>query len=73
MLREIADTALRDDEELILKSRLISVHDPDWVKFQEVYGKGHVSARIRELVRWDLERYTREECKAQSLAGLTEA
>ncbi|MET0416525.1 MAG: hypothetical protein ABW022_10950 [Actinoplanes sp.] len=63
---------LEEGEELVRKSRLISVHDPDWELFQEVYGKGNVSARIRELVRKDLERYTREEIKAQSLAGLTE-
>lgn len=63
---------LREGEELELKDRLITVHDPDWVLFQEIYGKGNVSARIRELVRADLERFTREECKAQSLAGLTE-
>lgn len=67
------DTALAEGEELVRKSRLISVHDPDWELFQEIYGKGNVSARIRELVRADLERFTREETRAQSLAGLTEA
>lgn len=47
---------LREGEELELRHRLITVHDPDWVQFQELYGKGNVSARIRELVREDLER-----------------
>lgn len=55
---------LDEGEELIRKSRLISVHDPDWEIFQEIYGKGNVSARIRELVRADIDQYTR----AQSLA-----
>jgi hypothetical protein len=49
-------TVLREGEELVLKDRLITVHDPDWIKFQEKYGRGMVSARIRELVRRDLER-----------------
>lgn len=40
---------------------------------REIVGERKVSARIRELVRQDIERFTREEVKAQSLAGLTEA
>ena len=41
--------------------------------FREIVGDRRVSARIRELVRRDIEEYMREEVKAQSLAGLTEA
>jgi hypothetical protein len=51
----------------------VNVDLKDWRIFQEVYGDRKVSARIRELVRDDLDRFTREEVKAQSLAGLTEA
>lgn len=52
---------------------LIYVDPEDWSTFQEVYERGNVSARIRELVRNDLDRFTKEEVKAQSLAGLTES
>lgn len=55
------------------KPVLVYVDPDDWPTFQEVYEKGNVSARIRELVRADLDRFTREEIRAQQLAGLTES
>lgn len=55
------------------KPVLVYVDPDDWPIFQEVYEKGNVSARLRELVRDDLNRFTREEIRAQQLAGLTEA
>jgi hypothetical protein len=45
-----------DEEEPKLKSRLVHVDDQDWREFQRKHGKGRVSARIRELVREDIER-----------------
>lgn len=55
------------------KPVLVYVDPDDWPVFQEIYEKGKVSARLRELVKADLDRFTREETRAQSLAGLTEA
>jgi hypothetical protein len=57
------------------KPALINVDPEDWRIFQELCGEEQksASARVRELVAADLDRYTREEIKAQSLAGLTEA
>lgn len=52
----MAQQSVDDDEDLRIARKLITVHDPDWLKFQERYGKGQVSARIRELVREDLKR-----------------
>ena len=54
------------------KPVLVYVDRDDWPVFQEVYEKGKVSARLRELVKDDLDRFTREETKAQQMAGLTE-
>lgn len=54
------------------KPVLLHVDPHDWEIFKEVYEKGNLSARVRELMRADLEEFTREETKAQSLAGLTE-
>jgi hypothetical protein len=51
----------------------INVNREDWQIFKEIVGDRKASARVRELVRADIEQYTREEVKAQSLAGLTEA
>jgi hypothetical protein len=56
-----------------LKPVLINVDEDDWRIFKEIAGDYKASRRIRELVRGDIDRYTREEVKAQSLAGLTEA
>lgn len=36
--------------------RLVNVDREIWVKFQRKHGKGRVSARVRELVREDVER-----------------
>lgn len=47
---------VEEEEEPVLKSRLVHVHDDDWREFQKRYGRGRVSARIRELVREDLQR-----------------
>ena len=55
------------------KPVLVHVQPDDWDVFQGIYEKGNLSARIRELVRKDIATYTREEIKAQQLAGLTEA
>lgn len=55
------------------KPVLVHVHPDDWEVFTEIYERGNLSARLRELVRNDIERCTREEIKAQALAGLTEA
>jgi hypothetical protein len=54
------------------KPVLVYVDPEEWPQFQEVCGSQRVSARIRELIAKDLDRFTREEVKAQSLAGLTE-
>lgn len=45
-----------EEEEDTLKPRLVNVSDADWREFQRKYGRGQVSARIRELVREDIER-----------------
>lgn len=55
------------------KPVLVYVDRDDWPVFQEIYEKGKVSARLRELVKGDIDRFTQEEVRAQSLAGLTEA
>lgn len=39
-----------------LKRVLISTYSDEWLEFQKKYGKGQVSARLRELVREDLTR-----------------
>lgn len=52
---------------------LIHVDEDDWEIFKEIAGNYKVSRRVRELVRKDIDQFTREEVKAQSLAGLTEA
>jgi hypothetical protein len=55
------------------KPVLVHVQPDDWEAFTEIHEKGNLSARVRELVRQDVDRYTREEVQAQSLAGLTES
>lgn len=55
------------------KPVLVYVDRDDWPIFQEIYEKGNVSARLRELVKADIQKFTQEETRAQSLAGLTEA
>lgn len=55
------------------KPVLVHVHPDDWETFREIHENGKLSARVRELVRRDIEEFTREEIRAQSLAGLTEA
>jgi 5-bromo-4-chloroindolyl phosphate hydrolysis protein len=55
------------------KPVLIQVDPDDWEIFREIAGNYKVSRRVRELVRQDIDKFTREECKAQSFAGLTEA
>lgn len=55
------------------KPVLVYVDPDDWPIFQEICGSQRVSAHIRRLVRKDIEQFTKEEIKAQSLAGLTEA
>lgn len=52
---------------------LIHVDPDDWAIFREIHETGNLSARIRELVKEDIDRFTREEIKAQSFAGITEA
>lgn len=61
------------DERPMLGIVSVNVDLKDWRIFQEIYGNRQMSARIRELVRADIDRFTREETRAQSLAGLTEA
>lgn len=55
------------------KPVLVHMKPDDWEVFKEIHESGNLSARVRELVRDDIDRFTREEVKAQSLAGLTEA
>jgi len=55
------------------KPVLLHMDEQDWATFAEIYEKGKRSARLRELVRRDIDEFTREENRAQSLAGLTEA
>jgi hypothetical protein len=55
------------------KPVLVYVDPDDWPVFQEIYEKGKVSARLREMVKADLEKFTREETRAQQMAGLTES
>jgi hypothetical protein len=45
----------------------------DWPIFQEIAGKQKASSRLRDLVKKDIDQFTREEVRAQQLAGLTEA
>jgi len=52
---------------------LLHLDPDDWETFKEVYEKGKLSARVRELMSADLDRFTREETRAQQLAGITEA
>ena len=61
------------DERPMLGIVSVNVDLKDWRSFQEIYGDRKVSARIRELVRADIDKFTREETRSQSLAGLTEA
>jgi hypothetical protein len=56
-----------------LKPVLVHVDEDDWDIFKEICGNYKVSRRVRQLVRREVDEYTREETKAQSLAGLTEA
>lgn len=55
------------------KPVLLHVHPDDWEVFTEIHEKGNLSARVRQLVKKDIDDFTREETKAQQLAGLTEA
>lgn len=55
------------------KAVLIHVDPDDWEVFREIVGNYKLSAGVRALVKAEIDRYTREETKAQSLAGLTEA
>lgn len=55
------------------KPVLVHVHPGDWEVFTEIYEKGRLSARVRELVKADIDRFTKQETDAQALAGLTEA
>lgn len=55
------------------KPVLVHVDQEDWEVFREIHETGNLSARVRELVKRDIDQFTREEVKAQSLAGLTEA
>lgn len=45
-----------DTGQLRIKPVLVQAYADEWEAFQRRYGKGHVSARIRELVREDLAR-----------------
>jgi len=45
-----------DEEPPDTVKRLVVVNRGDWEEFQRQWGKGRVSARIRELVREDIER-----------------
>lgn len=55
------------------KPVLVHLDEEDWRAFQEFYDRGKRSARVRELIRKEVDALTREEVRAQSLAGLTEA
>ena len=55
------------------KPVLLHLDERDWEAFQEFYRRGQRSARVREMIRREVEILTAEEVKAQSLAGLTEA
>jgi hypothetical protein len=55
------------------KAVLVHVDEEDWDIFKEICGNYKVSKRVRELVRKDIDQFTREEVRAQSLAGLSEA
>lgn len=55
------------------KPVLVHVDEHDWEIFKEMCGTYKASKRVRELVKKDIDRFTREEVRAQSLAGLTEA
>lgn len=54
------------------KAVLLHMNEDDWDAFREFYMKGQRSARVRELIRQEVEALTREEVKAQQLAGLAE-
>lgn len=55
------------------KAVLIYVDPEEWDIFKEIAGSYKASQRVRELVKKDIDRFTREETRAQQLAGLTEA
>lgn len=55
------------------KPVLLHMEPEEWEVFKEIHECGNLSARIRKLVSRDIDEFTREETKAQSLAGLTEA
>lgn len=55
------------------KPVIVHVDAEDWRIFQEICGDQKVSRRVRELVSADIKKFTREETRAQQLAGLTEA
>jgi len=54
------------------KPVLVHMDEQDWEAFQEFYDRGKRSARIREMIRREVEVLTREETNAQAMAGLTE-
>lgn len=54
------------------KPVLVHLDEVDWEAFQEFHRRGKRSARLRELIRQEVENLTREEVRAQQLAGLTE-
>jgi hypothetical protein len=54
------------------KPVLIHVDPEDWEVFKEIAGNYRVSRKVREMVRREIQQFTREETKAQSFAGLTE-
>lgn len=58
---------------MALKPVLVVVDEDDWEIFKEICGNYKASKRIRHLVKRDIDEFTREEVRAQSLAGLTEA
>lgn len=45
-----------DTDEPRIKPVLVQAYADEWERFQNKYGRGNVSARIRELVREDIER-----------------
>lgn len=50
------------------KPVLIHLDERDWEAFQEFYERGKRSARMRELIKQEVQTLTREEVQAQSLA-----
>lgn len=54
------------------KPVLVHMFEDEWEIFKELVGERGASRRLRTLVSKDIDHMTREEVRAQQMAGLTE-